>query len=73
MVEDHGQRGRLRARRRLRLRPGHRRPVPVREPARAHREIAPAGDGGLQVFLRPAARDGVVGAELLLSLRQRRR
>ena len=60
-----------RARRRLRLRPRHRRPVPVRQPPRAHRPLAPARDGGLQVLFRPAAGHRLVGAQLLLPLRKR--
>ena len=60
-------------RRRVRVWSRHRRSVSVRQPAGAHRALAPAGDGGVQVLLRPAACHSVVRPQLLLPLRQRRR
>jgi serine/threonine-protein phosphatase 2A catalytic subunit len=62
--------GDLAARRRLHFRPRHLGAVQPQQRADARRARPPARDGGVQLVPRPQRRHGVLGAQLLLSLRQ---
>mmetsp|Transcript_7290 Transcript_7290/g.21525 ORF Transcript_7290/g.21525 Transcript_7290/m.21525 type:complete len:308 (+) Transcript_7290:380-1303(+) len=69
--QGHGRLGRERPRRVVHVRRGHRGPVPAQDGPGPGVPRAPGGGGRLRVLRAPAARDHLLGAQLLRRVRQR--